>query len=107
MPRKNSLSHEEIARLPRGRRIAGRFFSLSIAPLPSGPAKISCVVSKKVSLKAVERNVVKRRCREAARTDLKTIEQPLALIFHAKKGAAQASFAEIRQDIEKLLQSAL
>src|SRR5438045_3350852 len=99
MPKKNRLSHAEIIARSPARRIHGALFLLSYSPLPAGPTKTSCVVSKKVALKAHDRNLLKRRCREVLRLHLTTLNRPYALVLHAKKQAHGASFAQIREDI--------
>lgn len=83
-------------------RVHGRFFSLSVEPI-QGPASCwTCVVSRKVAQGAVDRNRIKRWCREAVRARVKK-EKPRALIFRAKATAARAIFAEIDQDVADLL----
>lgn len=106
MPKKYRLSRADFIRLPRAaRRVHGNYFSLTGAPLPSlGWAKVACVVSKKTAARAVDRNKIERRCREALRPLIKEVGRPIALIFYAKHEAVHASFAAIRQDIQKLLE---
>src|SRR5687767_14358894 len=100
MPKKNRLSGAEIRRLVPIKRLNSGLFSLSISKA-AGLPKISCVVSKKVSHKAVVRNRVKRRMRAALR------ELPLpagtASILSAKPGAATAEYTAIREDIAELI----
>src|SRR3989338_1166324 len=114
MPRKRSLARTDFLRHAGAgaRRFHGALFSLSVSALPSGARgpKCACVVSKKVSPKAVERNLIKRRCREAVRTlILKRNEAPapqsagLALVFYAKREARGAAFEDIRKDTVSLL----
>ncbi|OGG74151.1 hypothetical protein A3A40_03245 [Candidatus Kaiserbacteria bacterium RIFCSPLOWO2_01_FULL_54_20] len=89
-----------------GKRCHGRLFSLSAAPLSRGRRlSLACVVSKKVAPKAVERNLIKRRCREAVRAHMRTRASapPLLLVFRAKKEAAGATFADILRDIGGLV----
>ncbi|HEY4516987.1 MAG TPA: ribonuclease P protein component [Candidatus Paceibacterota bacterium] len=105
MPKKHRLSHAEFSSRAGGRRVHGALFALSIAPLPAGPTKVSCVVSKKTALKAHDRNLLKRRCREVLRPHIKTLKHPYALVLQAKKQARGASFSEIREDVENLVQS--
>ena len=87
------------------RRIHGAFFTLSIAAHPEPGKRYACVVSKKVATHAVDRNLVKRRCRHALRA-LVIPSRPLALVFSAKKSARDATYHEIAEDIKKLLNSA-
>src|SRR3989344_2469237 len=89
-----------------GKRCHGRFFSLSASTMPSGgSSSLTCIVSKKVSPRAVQRNLIKRRCREAVRAHLRasTSVPPLVLVFRAKKEAAGATFADIFRDIGGLI----
>src|SRR3989344_5316401 len=106
MPKRYRLSHADFARLARIRsvRVHGALFSLTITPLTEvSGVKAACVVSKKVSARAIDRNRVERRLRESLRPILPHIQKPVALIFHAKRGAEVASSAEITREVEVLL----
>ena len=74
MAHSQRLSHADFSLILKAkiRRVHGLFFSLSVGEVVGvlGP-KAACVVSKKVSLRAVDRNVVKRRCREVVRAQLR------------------------------------
>ncbi len=109
MPKKYRLSHADFTRLPRsGRRIHGVFFSLTATPLAPGTGvKAACVISKKTAARAVDRNKVERRCREALRPLLKAVAKPVALVFHAKREALGASFKDIARDIKGLVERAV
>ena len=77
---------------------------LAQGALPVGrQGKFACVVSKKVSSRAVDRNRIKRQCREAIRPQLSKLGGRYALVFTAKREAVHASFAEVVQEIGKLL----
>ena len=102
MPKKYRLSGEEIRKLS-GKRIHGTFFSLLVAPIQGDYAKRACVVSKKVSAKAVDRNSVKRRCRNALAKRMPNAKKPLALVFYAKREARDAKFSDIERDVGSLL----
>ena len=102
MPKKYRLTGEEIRAL-KGKRIAGKYFSLLVAPATATFPKCACVASKKVSLKAVERNTIKRRCRSVLQKSLSRVASPLSLVFYAKREALDASFSEIREDIDALI----
>ncbi|OGG57946.1 ribonuclease P protein component [Candidatus Kaiserbacteria bacterium RIFCSPHIGHO2_01_FULL_55_17] len=85
-------------------RVSGALFALSVSPLlkAQGP-KFTCVVPKKVAPKAVQRNLIKRRCRAAVRTHIRRVTTPTALIFRARKGILGAPYADIDKDIRTLV----
>jgi ribonuclease P protein component len=99
MPRKNRLTRADFQAFSgKTPRIHGEFFSVSIGP--ARIAKAAVVVSKKVSNKAVDRNLIKRRIRAT----LRTLSLPsVSLIFTAKKGAHGAAYKDIASDIRSLL----
>src|SRR3989338_7749115 len=106
MPKRDRLTHSELTTLPRGRsqRRSGAFFLLITTQLPAlSHSRATFVVPKRVSLSAVVRNRIKRRCRAALTPLLKGARSPMALIFTAKREAAAASFAELCDDIERLI----
>jgi ribonuclease P protein component len=101
MPKKYRLSGNEIRNLS-GKRIHGRFFSLLIAPIAGSHAKCATVVSKKVAAKAVDRNKIKRRIRNALAKRVPDLHKVLGLVFSAKRDAKGASAAELERDIDVL-----
>jgi ribonuclease P protein component len=105
MPPRNRLARADFARLGlKRRREHGKYFSLVIAALPGAEApKIACVVGKKVVARAVSRNAIERRCREALRPLVPTLPKGLALVFYAKREAREASFSDIARDMRALL----
>lgn len=107
MPRRHRLSRrdfEVLGRSPR-KRIGGTYFFLTLAPSPGGAGiQSACVVSKKVSPRANVRNRIKRRCRDIVRKILFPASFSGALLFTAKREASGASHAEMKADIERLLQ---
>ncbi len=102
MPKKNRLSGAEIRRIRSPRRSHGELFSLSVSPSDGAEAKFACVVSKKVASSAVRRNTIKRRCRDIFRGSLVSLPAG-SYILYAKKGAAEASYAAMAEDLAKLL----
>lgn len=85
------------------RRVHGEYFSLSYGDLSGRPFPgAACVVSAKAAPRAVDRNTIKRRARAVLSHYVKTHSRP-TIVLHAKKGAAKASFADLKKDIEKLL----
>lgn len=86
-------------------RLHGSLFSLSVAPLATGP-RFACVVSKKIAPLAVSRNRIKRLCREALRKEAAGSRDERAFVFHAKGGAQSATLAAVLNDIRALLSRA-
>lgn len=100
MPKKYRLSVADLKVFRPERRLAGEYFSLGIAGADRLGA--ACVVSKKVAARAVDRNTVKRRVRSILITELPHLS-PATYVFYAKKGVVEATFADIRKDISKML----
>jgi ribonuclease P protein component len=108
MPKKYRLSGEELRNLSGkparagGKHVHGRFFSLFIAPIRAENAKCACVVSKKTAAKAVDRNRIKRRCRNIFAKHIAGVKKPVALVFSAKRDSKSATFAELERDLDDL-----
>lgn len=67
---------------------------------------MASVVSKKIAARSVDRNRIDRQCREALRPHMNNIQDPVALIFRAKREAASATPSDLRKDIEVLVSRA-
>lgn len=102
MPKKHRLTGAQIRSIRSSRRVHGALFSVSVSASPSGKAQCACVVSKKVSALAVVRNLVKRRCRAALSTHLPSLPAGVFL-FHAKREAAKAAYADIVRDLDEIV----
>jgi ribonuclease P protein component len=105
MPKKNRLTGAQIRRLSPEKRLSSSLFSLSIAPQEPKEAQIACVVSKKVSQKAVVRNRVKRKMREVLRS-LAPLPAHTAIVLTAKKQAVDTPYATLRDDVAALIHRA-
>lgn len=68
-------------------------------------SRFGFVVSKRLG-KAVQRNKIKRRMREAARLLIPNVKSGFDLVFIARRPIAQAAYGEIEQTIEHLLRKA-
>jgi len=102
MPKENRLRRREFP-LHRGKRIVGELLLLSVSPsVGSVEPKFTCVVSKKISPRATDRNTLKRRCREIFRP-LLLRKQSMVIIVYPKKSALKAPYAELACEAEHLL----
>ncbi|PLX25140.1 ribonuclease P protein component [Candidatus Parcubacteria bacterium] len=62
--------------------------------------KIGFVVSNKVDKRAVKRNQVKRRLREAAREMLPRINNEYSLLIIAKKEALELEYKDVKKQLD-------
>ncbi len=88
----------------RGKKIVRDFIVVRAVPNLLKKTRIGIIVSKKVSLKAVERNRLRRCVSEAVRLELPP--PPLAgwdVVFVATPGLKGATCAAIRGTVKKLL----
>lgn len=82
----------------------GRLVTVTFAPLPGfSRPKAAAVVSKKVALRAVDRNRIQRRVRDILRPHILLSQEPLAIIVRAKKEALSADMAALRADLEPII----
>ena len=101
------LRRSDVLRLPpefqlcftQGQRVNGRYFRLHV--LPADRPRLGLAVSRKVDPNAVGRNRIKRTAREAFRTSRDAIPRA-DLVLVAKREAAAASNAELREDLAQL-----
>lgn len=102
MPKKHRLTGAEIRRLSPDKRLISSLFSLSRTKHEGTTSKVACVVSKKVSSKAVVRNGIKRRMRTALHGV--TLPVGMSLVLTAKRQAVDAPYAVIRADVAELIE---
>lgn len=103
MPKEFRLARADFQNMRAFRRIVGEYFSLSHGELPGRTSPgVACVVSSKVAPRAVDRNKIKRRCRAVLSEYMKKSPH-LTIVLYTKKGAAKASFDDLKKDIEHLL----
>ncbi len=109
---KRSLSFPKSARILRsadfrrvydeGFRVSSPYFTAfcAAAKEPKGP-RIGLAVSRATG-KAVVRNRVKRRLREAVRRELWRLEPRWEIVINARQAALTAPLAELRRAMERL-----
>ncbi|NTU69781.1 ribonuclease P protein component [bacterium] len=102
LSKKNRLTTErDILRTRKGESAKGAFFVIRVIKNNFGYPRIAVTVGKKVSLKSVERNLIKRQASEAVRLMLPNINSFDVFIF-ALPDAKKASYKEIDEDVKKL-----
>lgn len=89
------------------KRVHDTLFSLSFGLIPERTVPgAACVVSAKTAARATTRNGIKRRCRAVLAPLMRELKSPLVLVVVAKKPAAHASSAEVREEITSLMRKA-
>jgi ribonuclease P protein component len=68
--------------------------------VPPGPARIGFAITRMMG-KAVDRNRVRRRLREAARLNLSAVGNAVDVVIHPKKSAQTMNFAELSQEVAR------
>ncbi|HEV3231687.1 MAG TPA: ribonuclease P protein component [Candidatus Dormibacteraeota bacterium] len=108
LPRRLRLTHARDFRHVYGqrRRRAGRLVDVLTAPNALGHPRAGFSVSAKVG-GSVRRNLVKRRLRAIAGGRLRTLAVGVDIVVVARPGAAEAAFAELREELDRLLGAAL
>jgi ribonuclease P protein component len=110
MPKKQRITRADFSSLTekRPQRSFGLYWTLSTSPLPSSTQStlpcFACVVSKKVAAHAVDRNRIKRHCREIFRTVPEAKLATSSYIFYAKKEARDATHSQHLADITRLIE---
>ncbi len=87
----------------KGQFVRGHFFHLLV--LAGEEKKIGIVVSRKIAPRAVDRNRLRRRLAEIARLSLSHF-RPAKILILTRKAALAASFSELQNEWQKLLQMA-
>lgn len=90
-----------IDRALRQRPTPGQFVTLKATPNVLGLPRVTVVASTKVSKRAVERNKLKRQCREILRQLL--AKQGVDLVLALRVGAKGVPFSLLRGDIKNCL----
>ncbi len=89
----------------RGRKFTGRYvIARALQSRPDSPARIGFSVSEKVG-RAVVRNRVKRRLREAARQCLPSVAPGWDVAVTARPSAVEAPFDGLCQDVLQALRA--
>ncbi len=103
LPAKNRLTKKKDfdAVFKGGRSIKNGFLILKILKNQLKNSRFGFVVSKKVSNKAVVRNMVKRRLRKAVADGLKEMRESADIVIITLPGTEKKEFSEIQEAIKK------
>jgi len=93
--------HADFDRVYRnGRRLFSAHMTVFFLGSDQGPARVGFTITRALG-KAVERNRLRRRLREAARLNLGKVGNAVDVVIHPKKSALAADFAELREEIAR------
>ncbi len=108
LPKEHRLKKEKDFEkiVKQGESHSDNFLVLKFLKNDLGTSRIGFAVGKKISKKAVVRNKLKRRLREAVKIYLPKLKSDYDLIFFSKKGSEKKEFSELKEMIEKLLEKA-
>ena len=84
----------------KGKRVHTRHFVMLVGPSPEPAGRVGITVTKKVG-NAVARNRVKRRVREVFRRFRALFPPGIDVVFIAKQGAPNVSFAGVVEEVER------
>lgn len=87
--------------LRSGRRLKAKLIDARLLESESGFVRVAIVVPK-WGQTAVQRNKLKRRLRELSRTLLLARESSRDVVLRARREAYAASFADLRDDVQRI-----
>ncbi|MCX6790594.1 MAG: ribonuclease P protein component [Candidatus Gribaldobacteria bacterium] len=101
LPRKNRLTknNDFLKVYSQGRHTNGSFLALKAMDNHLPYFRVAFIVSKKISTKATERNLVKRRLREAVKNILGSIKAGYDIVIFSKTNIRGQKFLEIQNEI--------
>lgn len=82
------------------------FLKMSALEKQSDKSRFAVVIPKKISKKATERNLIKRKIFASLRENKGKIKTGFAVIIFVKKGIENLEYAEIKEEIYKILKIA-
>jgi len=110
LPKKHRLSkNEEIVKVVRGGKyIWGKTINIKFLANKhnSGLSRFTFIVSNKIAKKAVERNKIKRRLREAVREHIGNIQPGYDVVITARPEIINKNHSDIKQEIAHILSKA-
>jgi ribonuclease P protein component len=97
----------EFLKVQKGRRANSGLFSVLALAREGGAARIGFTVSKKVDVRAVKRNRIRRRLKEAARLDAAALAgEPVDFVVIARGESLKAPFSRLRSELHRAMAKA-
>lgn len=107
LPRRWRLKRPEDFRAARqGKRWRGTLITLAVRPNGLEHSRYGFALRKRVDKRAVARNRVKRRLREATRLMLPQLADGYDVVISARPGAAEASYQVLEAALRELFRQA-
>jgi ribonuclease P protein component len=88
----------------RGSRFAGPYFAAFCVREPAGGGPRIGFTTPRALGKAVVRNRIRRRVREAVRLHLEQLNPEWSIVFNPRRKAMEAPFPELEREILRLFQ---
>ena len=88
----------------QGSRVTSSSFALFFAPGPAGSVgpRVGFTTPRALG-KAVIRNRIRRRVREALRLELPRFTKPVDYVFHPRRSVLLIEFPQLRREVERML----
>lgn len=108
LPRHERLRHQrDFDELrERGRSYHQPLLRLTVLKEDSSRQLAGFIVSKRISKKAVERNLIKRRLRAAYRSLKQEVPPGCLLLFVARPATLEVSYADLQKQMRSLIEKA-
>jgi len=105
MPRQNRVTRDNFLSLGKAKaRKLGIFCSVSVYRQEGFEPKFVCIISKKMVRLSHDRNHIRRRFREAFRTQVLIAEPHAMYVFTPKKESKTATYKDICEDVKSLIE---
>ncbi len=88
------------------KNFVGRYMVLWLRAGADAALRLGVVTSKKVSNRAVDRNLARRRLREIFRQHRAELSGPFDLVIIARRNLLSASYAEVEHEFQRLAEKA-
>ncbi|MDO8551454.1 MAG: ribonuclease P protein component [bacterium] len=105
LPQKNRLLSRRDFETVKGKgvKFQTNLFGLIVCPTEKDNSRFGFIISTKISKKATERNLIKRRLREVFREFLTKIQPGYDIVVLGKKDLLTQSFDQIKKTTEEVL----